>query len=137
MVRADSGELWLFVAANQWHSGNYATGWAVCGAGSPVSGGTCALVNSFDPATRYKPWWGWSQRTAPVAGVDARPVNSFPDLPGFGWMSLAVADPTAAGPQTVYATAHMYWGGSTNLRTQLVYRPTTTGVLPTLVEVTP
>ena len=134
MVRADSGELWLFFSANAWASGNYATGWALCGRAVPTNGGGCALVNSFDPASRYRPWWGWSHRTAPVAGVDARPVNAFPDVPGFGGLSIAVPNPTAAGPQPVYATAHMFWGGSSNLRTQFVFRLDTTGVLPALYE---
>jgi hypothetical protein len=134
MVRADSGELWLFFAANAWASGNYATGWALCGRGAPTDGAACGLVNSFDPASRQRPWWGWSQRTAPTAGANARPLNAFPDLPGFGGLSVAVADPTATGPQPAYATAHMYWGGPSNLRTQLVYRLDTTGTVPALYE---
>jgi hypothetical protein len=134
MVRADSGELWLFFSANAWASGNYATGWALCGRAAPTNGGGCALVNSFDPASRYRPWWGWSNRTAPVAGFDARPANAFPDIPGFGGMSVAVPNPTAPGPQPVYVTAHMFWGGSSNLRTQFVFRLDTSGVLPALYE---
>ncbi|HCT81242.1 MAG TPA: hypothetical protein DGG94_02650 [Micromonosporaceae bacterium] len=127
MVRADSGELWLFFSANAWASNNYATGWALCGRVTPTEGGGCAIVNSFDPASRYRPWWGHSQRTAAVAGVNAKPVNGFPDLPGFGGMSLTNTQP-------VYATAHMYWGGSSNLRTQLTFRLDTSGTLPALYE---
>jgi hypothetical protein len=134
MIRSDSGELWLFFAANAWASVNYATGWALCGRAAPTDGGGCALVNSFDPTSRYRPWWGSSARSAPVPDVDARPANAFPDLPGFGGLSVAVADPTAAGPQPAYATAHMYWGGSSNLRTQVVFRLDTTGVVPALFE---
>jgi hypothetical protein len=135
MVRADSGQLWLFFSANQWASGNYATGWALCGGGDdPTAGSGCALVNSFDPSSRYRPWWGWSQRTAPVSGVDASPAMAFPDVPGFGGLSVAVPDPTATGPQPVYATGHMFWGGPSNLRTQLTFRLDTTGTLPALFE---
>jgi|GEM_PF-1568311 len=134
MVRADSGELWLFFAANQWASANYATGWALCGRGAPTDGGGCGLVNSFDPASRYRPWWGWGQRTAPVAGVDATPAEAFPNLPGLGALSVAVPDPTASGPQPTYVTGHIFWGGPSNLRTQVVYRLDTSGVLPRLSE---
>jgi hypothetical protein len=135
MVRADSGQLWLFFSAGQWDSNNYATGWAVCGTANPTVGPQCGLVNSFDPPTRYRPWWGWSQRTAPVSGVDARPFQAFPDVTGFGGLSLASVNPTATTPQTVYATAHMYWGGAANrMRTQLVYRLITSGTTAALVE---
>jgi arabinan endo-1,5-alpha-L-arabinosidase len=134
MVRADSGELWLFFAANAWASNNYATGWALCGRSAPTSGGACGLVNSFDPASRYRPWWGSSARTAPVPNVDATPLTAFPDLPGFGGLSVAVPDPTGPAPQPVYATAHIYWGGASNLRTQMVFRLDTTGVTPALYE---
>lgn len=51
----------------------------------------------------------------------------------FGGLSLAVPDPTAAAPQPVYATAHLFWGGPSRLRTQVVYR-LDTGVLPALHE---
>lgn len=127
MVRAGNGELWLFFAANAWASNNYATGWALCGQGVPTEGTGCAIVNSFDPASRYRPWWGHSQRTAPVTGVDASPVMTFPDLPGFGGMSVSNTVPP-------YATAHMYWGGTSRLRTQLTFRLDTTGTLPALSE---
>jgi arabinan endo-1,5-alpha-L-arabinosidase len=73
MVRADSGELWLFFSANAWASNNYATGWALCGRSAPTTGGACGLVNSFDPASRHRPWWGSSARTAPVPNVNAKP----------------------------------------------------------------
>jgi len=136
MVRADSGTLWLFFSANQWDNVNYATGWALCGEGSPTAGGGCALLNSFDPASRNRPWWGASVRTAPTPG-DARPSMAFPDLPGFGGLSLATPNPTATGIQRVYATAHLFWGGTSNLRTQVVLRLGTASLLPTLVETEP
>ena len=136
MVRSDSGTLWLFFSANQWDSVNYATGWALCGEGSPTAGGGCALLNSFDPASRNRPWWGASSRTAPTAG-DARPSTAFPDLPGFGGLSLATPDPTATGIQRVHATAHLFWGGATDLRTQVVLRLHTSGTLPALAETEP
>jgi arabinan endo-1,5-alpha-L-arabinosidase len=136
MVRADSGTLWLFFSANQWDNVNYATGWALCGEGSPTAGGGCALLNSFNPASRNRPWWGASVRTAPTPG-NARPSMAFPDLPGLGGLSLATADPTATGTQPVYATAHLFWGGASNLRTQVVLRLDTAALLPALVDTTP
>jgi hypothetical protein len=90
-------------------------------------------VNAFDPSTRNQPWWGASTRTAPTPG-NARPLQAFPDAPGFGGLSLALPDPTATGPQPVYATAHIYWGGASRLRTQVVFRLDTTGVQPVLSE---
>jgi arabinan endo-1,5-alpha-L-arabinosidase len=133
LVRADNGELWLFFSANQWDSNNYATGWALCGTGPPLTGAECALVNALPPAQRNKPIWGSSQRTAPTPG-DPRPYEPFPDLPGYGGLSLAVADPTAGGPQPVWATAHVYRGGSTRLRTQVIHRLDTSQTVPHLVE---
>ncbi|HZM79751.1 MAG TPA: family 43 glycosylhydrolase [Candidatus Limnocylindrales bacterium] len=125
MVRADSGELWLFFSANAWASNNYATGWALCGRAGPTEGGGCVPINSLDPAgSRYRPWWGYSQRTAPVAGVNAKPLMAFPDLPGLGGMSV----------QGNYATAHIFWGGSSNLRTQATFKLDTSGVAPALYE---
>lgn len=135
MVRADSGELWLFFSAGRWTSNDYSTGWALCGRGNPTEGGECTLVNSLDPETRYRPWWGWSLRTAPEPNVDARPFEAFPDVQGLGGMSMASTNPTAGSPQPVYATAHMYWAGSgDNLRTQHVFRLSTSGDTPVLTE---
>lgn len=136
MVRADSGTLWLFFSANAWDTVNYATGWALCGTGAPTDGASCAIVNAFDQATRNRPWWGASARTAPTPG-SAAPVNGFPDLPGFGGLSLAVPDPTGTAPQPVYATAHLFWGDTSKLRTQVTYQLDTTGTLPALYETEP
>jgi arabinan endo-1,5-alpha-L-arabinosidase len=133
MVRADSGELWLFFSANAWDSANYATGWALCGTASPVVGGQCALVNALPGGARNRPIWGSSGRTAVTPG-DPTPYEAFPDLPGLGGMSLATPDPTAAAPQTVYATGHILWGDPSRLRTQVVFRLDTRDVVPHLVE---
>jgi hypothetical protein len=136
MVRADSGQLWLFFSANAWDSLNYATGWAVCGTGAPTDGGGCGIVNAFPGESRNRPLWGSSVRTA-VTPENPKPFLGFPDLPGFGGMSLAAADPTAPGIQRVYATAHLFWGDPSKLRTQVVYRLDTSGVVPGLLETEP
>lgn len=136
MVRADSGQLWLFFSANAWDSANYATGWAVCGAGAPTDGGSCGIVNAFPGESRNRPLWGSASRTAATPQY-AKPFLGFPDLPGFGGLSLALADPTAAGIQRVYATAHLYWGDASKLRTQVVYRLDTSGTIPGLMESEP
>jgi Glycosyl hydrolases family 43/Domain of unknown function (DUF4185) len=132
MVRADNGELWLFFSANQWDSINYATGWALCGTGSPVEGAECALVNALPGSSRNSPIWGSSQRTA-VTPEDPKPYEAFPDLPGFGGMSLATSNPTAGEPQPVYATSHIWHGGDL-ARTQVVHRLDTSGDVPHLTE---
>ncbi|MBO3750069.1 hypothetical protein J5X84_28645 [Streptosporangiaceae bacterium NEAU-GS5] len=128
MVRAADNQLWLFFSANSKTSTDYATGWALCG--TAVATADCGLLSAFDPAGRNRPTWGWSQR----AGANAKPYLGFPDLPGFGGMSLATADPTATGPQPVYATGQMYWGGAAQLRTQFVFRLDTSWTVPALFE---
>jgi hypothetical protein len=134
MLRAADGNLWLFFGANTRDSGNYATGWALCGSGSPITGGGCALVNAFNPADRYRPAWGSSTRSSPQPGANAKPYLGFPDIPGFGGLSLATADPTGSSAQPVYAAAHMWWGGTSALRTQFTLRMDLTGTLPALFE---
>jgi hypothetical protein len=134
MVRADSGELWLLFSANDPASANYATGWALCGGGAPTEGTSCVVPNALDPASRYKPMWGARARTAPQPGVDASPVLGFPDLPGFGGLSLAVANPTAAGTQPVHAVSQFRWPAAPNPRLQFSTRLDTTSGVPALFD---
>lgn len=134
MMRAADGNLWLFFGANTRDSANYGTGWAICGNGSPTSGAGCALVNAFNPADRYRPAWGSSTRTAAQPGANAKPYLGFPDIPGFGGLSLATADPAGSATQPVFAAAHMWWGGASALRTQFTLRMDITGTVPALYE---
>jgi hypothetical protein len=132
MVRAENNQLWLFFSANNRASKNYATGWAVCGTGSPITS-TCGVVNLFD-GQHHRPQWGASNRTAPVSGANAKPYASFPNITkGFGGLSLAVADPTSTGKQPIYATAQMY-DESAQANTQSVLRLDSSDTVPALFE---
>jgi hypothetical protein len=130
MVRADNGTLWLLFSANDRTTANDATGWAVCGTGLPGAQ-TCLVLNAFDPVqpARYRPAWGSSSRTAPGTG-SALPYFRFPDLGGFGSVSLAVANPESTSPQPVYATAEQVG----TVPQQLTYRLDRTQVTPALYE---
>jgi hypothetical protein len=131
---AGDDQLWLLFSANDRSSANHATGWALCGTDGPAAGGECVPINQLDPAWATRPLWGSSART---------PLVPFPDVPGFGGMSLAVPDPTlATGPadpgpdgmsQPVYAVAQQVPAGG-GRPTQVLYRLDTTDSGPDLFE---
>jgi hypothetical protein len=131
MVRADSG-LWLFFSANKHDTSNYATGWAVCGIDSPAAG-NCGVPNQLIPGSEFRPLWGVDSRTASWPTI-ATPFQGYPNLPGFGGMSVAVSAPTSTSPQPAFAAAQ-YLDGSAKVHA--VFRLDKTGAAPMLFEPDP
>jgi hypothetical protein len=130
MIRADNGTLWLLFSANDRTSNNYATGWALCGTGAPGAQ-ACDILNGYDPVqpARHRPVWGAANRTAPGAG-SAKPYFAFPDLSGFGGLSIGYTDP-ATPSGVVYATGQYLVGG---VAKQVTYRLDTRETSPALFE---
>lgn len=108
IVRMNDSNVWVFFSANDRNSINYATGYAVCGSGSPTQAGASCIVFS-PPQSAYRPIWGWHDRTAPVSGVNSTPFFNYPNMPGFGGLSVAVANPTSTAAQPVYAAAQLFF----------------------------